>query len=346
MDEQHESWHFLMEGGMKGMHVEGPVVSVLVAVYNMEAYLARCMTSILGQTFEDFEVILVDDGSTDASGEMCDVYACRDARVRVIHQPNGGLSAARNVGMAVAQGKYFAPVDADDWIEPAYLHTLLRLCEDYGVKLAACNHFIDSEGRTILRFGAHDTERVLSAREALHGVLYHREPDVCVWSKLYHRELLEGLRYPEGRLYEDTWLFAHVMLRAEQVAWTPTALYHYLMRDNSISRSTYTPSKMDYLTAVQHLIEVTLSRYPQESKGCLRRYVHARLSVRRYFVNCDQELRAQRRRLDSEVCRHVKDILCDEEAPRRDKLAVLLTLCGPTVYDIAWSIYERCRRDR
>ena len=159
--------------------------SVVVPVYNAVDVLERCIQSVLRQTEQDFELLLADDGSTDGSGQLCDQWATRDARIRVIHQANKGLSATRNILIAHAKGTYIAPIDADDWVEPTYLHTLYSLCSRWNVPMAGCNHWLDGTTQAKVRYDQSMPDTLMTAQQACHGVLYHQPPDVSTWAVSY-----------------------------------------------------------------------------------------------------------------------------------------------------------------
>jgi len=324
---------------------DSPLISVIVPVYQMEAYLADCVDTILAQTYRCFELWLIDDGSVDNGAALCDAYAKRDERVHVIHQPNHGLSAARNTGIEHAKGEYIAHIDADDTIFPTYLETLLSLCQKYQVRLAACNHLIAWEnGKNTPCFETGEKERKISCREACNGLLYHGVPDVSTWGKLFHRSLFDKSRYPEGRFYEDTAVIAELVLAAGEMAYTPQPLYRYRIRQDSISRAVFSLSKMDFIWAVDCLTDRVLKAYPEMTDGALRRKVHAALSVRRYFVDCKAELIEQRNMLEAYIRKNGRAVLKDRKAPVRDKIAIAAVCTGSCWYDLLWKALQRMER--
>lgn len=211
-------------------------ISVIVPVYNVEDYLARCVDSILAQTYSNLEVILVDDGAKDSSGAICDAYAAKDSRVKVIHKENGGLSSARNAGLEIAAGKYIAFVDSDDWIEPdAYSH-LLDVMEKYGVRLV-CGGRYDVDGGT----GSKTVglcpamEEAITAEELVGRIFLWDGCDSSACDKLYHRSVLEHFRFPEGKVCEDVPVTYKIVLAAGQVAMSDRPFYNYYHRPGSIS---------------------------------------------------------------------------------------------------------------
>lgn len=212
------------------------MLSVIVPVYNVEAYLPRCVDSILAQTYSNLEVILVDDGAKDASGAICDAYAAKDPRVKVIHKENGGLSSARNAGLDIALGEYIAFVDSDDWIEPdAYRH-LLEVMEKYDVRLV-CGGRYDVDGgtgeKTVGLCPA--KEEPISGEELAGRIFLWDGCDSSACDKLYHRSVLENFRYPEGKVCEDVPVTYKIVLAAEKAAMSDRPFYNYYHRPGSIS---------------------------------------------------------------------------------------------------------------
>lgn len=212
------------------------LISVIVPVYNVEQYLTRCVESILVQTYQNLEVILVDDGATDRSGAICDEFAVRDSRVRVIHKENGGLSSARNAGLDAAKGEFIAFVDSDDWIEPDAYRNMLALTEKYAVKLVCAGRY-DVNGATGERkIGlCPKKEEVLSAEEMAGRIFLWDNCDSSACDKLYHRSLLENFRYPEGKICEDVPVIYRIVLEAGNVAMCDQPIYNYFHRVGSIT---------------------------------------------------------------------------------------------------------------
>lgn len=213
-------------------------ISVIVPVYNVETYLAKCVDSILGQSYANLEVILVNDGSTDSSGSICDAFARKDDRVRVIHKENGGLSSARNAGMEAAAGEYISFIDSDDWIEPDAYEHLLGLMEKYQVKLV-CGGNYDVDGGTGRRtLGiCPKKEEAVTAEEFVGRMFLWDGCDSSVCDKIFHRSLLETFRFPEGRVCEDVAITYKIVLGTERAAFSQLPFYNYYHRVGSISRT-------------------------------------------------------------------------------------------------------------
>ena len=230
-----------------------PRISVIVPVYKVEQFLPTCVQSILGQTFADFELILVDDGSPDGCGALCDAYAEQDSRVRVIHQKNGGLSAARNSGIAAAKGELLAFVDSDDLIAPDYLEQLYNALCSSGADMALCAvEDVNEDGSPLehpeitapAAAGSFSGKALLAEFFGPNATCY-----TVAWNKLYKRSLWEQLRYPEGLIHEDDAVAHRLFAACETVSCLDAPLYRYRLRQGSICRSGISPGSFDGVTA-------------------------------------------------------------------------------------------------
>lgn len=215
------------------------LISVIIPVYNVEEYLEKCVNSILDQTYRNLEVILVNDGSKDSSGSICDALARKDPRIRVIHKENGGLSSARNVGMEAATGEYITFVDSDDWIEEDGYKHLMDLMEKYGVNLV-CGGNYDVDGATGERtLGVCPRkEEAVTAEEFAGRMFLWQGCDSSVCDKIFHRSLLENFRFPEGKVCEDVATTYKIVLSADGAAFSERPFYNYYHRPGSITIST------------------------------------------------------------------------------------------------------------
>ena len=230
-----------------------PNISVIVPVYKVEAFLDRCVSSILGQTYSDFELILVDDGSPDNCGAMCEEYAANYDFVHVIHQENGGLSAARNSGIdwvfANSDSQWLAFVDSDDWVHREYLEYLYRCVQETGAKISACGLY--RTGGETLEGEQPFACQLLSADDYYCSETVHGGVTAVAWNKLYHRSFFEQLRYPKGKLHEDEFTTYKAVYAAGQVAVTEARLYAYYQNPAGIMQSKWNPRRMHTLEAVE-----------------------------------------------------------------------------------------------
>lgn len=219
-----------------------PLISIIVPVYNVKDYLKKCLDSICGQTYKNLEIIVVDDGSTDGSGEICDSYAQSDTRIKVFHQPNAGQSVARNKGLSVAQGEYLGFVDSDDWIEQDMYESLYRLLEENEADIAISSHWIEKSGRAIVKYQSNSLT-VFSRDEAIRALVEDKRVRNYVWDKLYKRLLFEDILFPPNRIFEDIAISYKIFYRTKKVVMQETPKYHYVVRSGSAMQSKYDPLK-------------------------------------------------------------------------------------------------------
>lgn len=233
-----------------------PLISVVVPVYQVAAYLDPCVESIVAQTYRQLEIILVDDGSTDGSGALCDRWAKRDPRIRVIHQSNQGLSMARNAGIDAASGPLLAFVDSDDLLHPTCYEKLYRVMVEYGVPLVQCD-FFPFENPQELPAPPDQPECTQMDRDTVfRGIT---EELVVAWNKLYKTELFRQIRYPAGRRHEDEFAAHRLFWEAERLAWIHEPLYFYRQRPGSITAGTVDLHTLDSLDAMRDRIDFCLS---------------------------------------------------------------------------------------
>ncbi len=209
-----------------------PKISIIVPVYKVERYLRECLDSILAQTFGDWECILVDDGSPDGCPQICDEYAARDPRFRVIHRTNGGLSAARNSGLREARGEYIEFVDSDDWIAPQMFERLHQLITEYGTDMAQVGLLKEYVGFSRPKKPVKDV-MVLDRKEIVRGIVCNNRIANSMWNKLFRREVI-NTEFPEGKVFEDAAVLNHWVRDIRSAVLAPDTLYHYRIRKSSI----------------------------------------------------------------------------------------------------------------
>lgn len=246
---------------MKGTKDMNPKISIIVPVYKVEPYIRKCVDSILAQTLTDFELILVDDGSQDKCGEICDEYAHLDNRVIVIHKENGGQATARNAALDIAKGDYIGFVDSDDWIEPDMYELLYDMCQRNNCDIANCTSIIYFKNKTV-KNGTHPLtvhNRDQAMRVMLEGKLY----DEVVWTKLFKRNLLEKVRFPVGVMYEDTAFTYKVIHNSSRVCCIGAPKYHYIKRDDSTMDRAIKNLRIDGVLIYDEMYQFIEEFYPE-----------------------------------------------------------------------------------
>ncbi len=240
---------------------ERPLISVIVPVYKVEPYLRRCLDSIVNQTYQNLEIVLVDDGSPDNCGAICDEYAARDERIRVIHKENGGVSTARNAGLAAATGDWIGWVDSDDWIEPDMYEYLLKNAQAHGADIAVCSRYEVFPNRQIA--WSWESTEVLDTAGALKRLLENRTMQNFLWDKLWKRELFEGLLFPEGWNFEDIAIMYVLFERAQRVVCLPERKYYYRQRQDSIVADITLKNRLGHYLAARQRYEEMRGKWPQ-----------------------------------------------------------------------------------
>lgn len=243
-----------------------PLISIVVPVYKVEEYLGRCVESLLAQTYENLEIILVDDGSPDNSGKICDAYALRDNRVRVVHKENGGLSSARNAGIDVACGEYLGFVDSDDWVDPHTYEWMMDMALTENVNLVCAGRY-DFSGWTGTRtVGLCPARReVISGEELARRIFLWDNVDSSACDKLYHRSLFREIRYPLGVVSEDLPVTYRIALDAGRAGMLDRPVYYYYHRDGSISTAGFSPKALQPSGHTGEILEHIRREYPDLS---------------------------------------------------------------------------------
>lgn len=223
------------------------LLSVIVPVYNIENYIEKCIYSILNQTYKNLDIILVDDGSTDTSGIVCDNLAKKDHRIRVIHKQNGGLSDARNKGLDVAKGEYISFIDGDDYIEPDMYFDMMTSMREQQCDISVCEILKTEPTRTIITkpYPYGDTEYTILNKEKVIIDLLQDKIDVSACNKVYKREVINDTRFPYGKTNEDFPFMSRVLTKTNKVIVINKAYYNYIQRENSITTTAFNIKQFD-----------------------------------------------------------------------------------------------------
>ena len=233
---------------------ENEIISVIIPIYNVERYLDKCIRSVVDQTYKNLEIILVDDGSPDQCGTICDKWAEKDERIRVIHKINGGLSDARNVGLDAATGAYIGFVDSDDYIHPQMFKKLYEKIKEYNADLAICgfNRVEENNGMIISSVNM-PVDGLIEKKEAMKYVCC-KGSFVVVWNKLYKRELFNGLRFIYGKIAEDRFIMHELIHKCTRIVAVLANYYYYAQTPNSIMRSDKTVAHLDGVEAYYRMM--------------------------------------------------------------------------------------------
>lgn len=233
-----------------------PLISIVVPVYNVEKYIHRCVDSILAQTYTNLEIILINDGSADNSGKICDEYAQKDARINVIHKRNGGPSSARNEGIDIASGKYLSFIDSDDWVAANFIEVLLKTIMKFNTKIACTGYYFVNPNNTLAVdvSDKNNKERIITSNLILEECFSNLGFYAC--NKLFAKELFDDIRFPAGKLFEDMATISKVLVKADAVAVNNTPLYYYNRCNlNSFTKRAFSIKKLDYFEFSRELLD-------------------------------------------------------------------------------------------
>lgn len=313
-----------------------PLISVIIPVYNVEKYIEKCIDSVLSQTYPNIEIILVDDGSPDQCGYICDEYAEKYEHIKVIHKKNGGLSDARNCGLEYVSGELLYFLDSDDFLAVDCIYIL------YECKIATNSQIAVSDLKKVyeykknILFNKMSEKRkyiVLSKEEALTSLFYQNLFDTSASNKLYERDLFNDINFPVGRIFEDLATIYKVFLKAEKISFVKNSGYFYLQRENSIEHSGYSSNKLDML--------ITISEIEENVKNCsvaIKKAAECRIVSSLFHIWLEMPNKIEESWAIKEIIKKNRmKIIMDLKARKKTKIACMLSYLG-------FSLVKKCFR--
>lgn len=323
------------------------LISVIVPVYNMEQYLERCINSIKKQSYSNLEIILVDDGSTDHSADMCDTYAQEDQRIKVIHKVNGGLSEARNAGLAIATGTYIGYVDSDDWIEPQMYQKMYEACIENEAQVAVCRYAKVYSDETI-RGGNHKT--TVFERDSILKVYLSDNSDYIVynsvWSKLFAREIIVGEIFPVGKNSEDIMYTTRAFCKVTKAVYVDECLYNYVLdREGSIMNVNRTERMFQDEIPFWREHIAYIRQHVSDEMGDMAAYYFYRRMLS-YYMELSQQ--AETRNAAKQIASMMKNekavilkVYGNAYEGKGDVVRMNIFMMSPTAYKIMNKLYEK-----
>ncbi|MCM6879955.1 glycosyltransferase [Enterococcus faecium] len=319
-------------------------VSIVVPVYNVEKYLRKCVNSLLVQSHSDIEIILVDDGSTDKSGYICDTLALHDSRISVYHKKNSGQSDARNLGLDNANGEWITFVDSDDYVTPDYIEFLLNLAIKNQADISIATYTYITPRRRKDR-GTGEMV-VMDAETTIKRMLLDDGFDMGVWAKMFRKEFFNEHRFPSGKIFEDSLITYQIVANSSKIAFGSKSIYFYVNREDSTVNRQFTEKKLDLLEMTDQAVDFIIRKYP-----CLKLYTQRRILWSR-FSTLNQIITSKNRKEYKNIALKLKnDILLNKklvkesDIPKRDKLAYwILKYLGLSGYRICWNMYLKFTR--
>jgi len=313
-----------------------PLISIIVPVYKVEAYLARCVESLLIQTYRNLEILLVDDGSSDNCPAICDEYAKRDARVRVFHQANAGLSGARNTGIDAARGEYLAFVDSDDYVAKDFIRTLYELLRDTDSAISQCRFsYVQGESLNSGKSRDYRIYRGESLMEQLYGPEEEATCFVVAWNKLYRRELFGQIRYPAGRIHEDEATTYRLFHAGKKLVFTERALYGYYTDNRGSITAVFSRKRLQWLTAhEERVVFLKENGYEKLLPQAYQKLCNACIT---FYFRCTDQVE-EKTELQKELMDHLREYLLQgaewiRQLPLRTRMGYHLFCLSPFIYE-------------
>ena len=323
-------------------------VSIIVPVYNVELYLEDCVKSLTGQTYSDIEILLVDDGSTDGSGIICDEYAESDKRIIAFHSGNRGVSAARNKGLENARGQYICFIDADDYAGKDYLRILAELIETTNAGMALIGAVEVTSEETVF-VSSRDQREVLNSRTAFREMIYGEKFGWASWGKLYRKELASLIRFPEGIIYDDLYTIPYILENCGKCAYSTSKQYYYYQCEDSLTHSISEKSIRQWSKGMDKLFHYVQEVYPEYMDHADRTFI---INVFRIVVDrllYSSSYGKWSRKLKNRYHDHFCNALKISGLPWKTRLGTLLFLMNIHLYRIIrtkWIQRHRDVRDR
>lgn len=307
-------------------------VSVIVPVYKGEKYLKECIDSILNQTYSNIEIILVDDESPDLCPKICDEYALKDKRVKIIHKQNGGVSSSRNTGIDSSTGEWIAFIDQDDIYDKNFLKTLYDLCIETGSDISQCDHICFKNEDLKLDDDIERKVKLIDKFEFAKKLWnYHDRPDaIYIWKKLYNRKIFDNARFPDGKRWEDNYFMSLAIDNANRIAYINKPLYYYRIHDGGTVTTSFKRIFLEYFDVMQYTLDYYKEKGYVDLYNCALTYAAKRcretyFKAKYQLDNSEEDLKY----LKSWHDKYYKEIINNHDVPVSDKLYNTIFRCFP-----------------
>ena len=316
-------------------------ISIILPVYNVANYLNKCMDSILNQTYSNYELIIIDDGSTDNSGKICDEYKLKDNRIQVIHQKNLGLSAARNKGINLSTGKYITFIDSDDFVDNQYIEILYKTILDNKADISICDkNYYSKNKRNISKIIKDYKFEIISKEETYKRMFLKKGIGFAVWAKLYKTGILKQNKFTEGKLYEDIFIINSLIESANKIVVTNYNGYYYLKRTESITSKKFSKKNMDLIEGSKIFKDFMFLNYPNLDKYTIRGYINANYAIYNKAI-LDKNYKKEYCSIRKEILSYKKEIFTNNIYSKSMKLQTFLLLFGNGIYRLFYKIYKK-----
>ena len=323
--------------------ISDKLISIIVPVYNVEKYLKKCVYSILNQSYKNLEVILVNDGSTDNSGKICDELSREDSRINVYHKDNGGLSDARNYGVAKANGEYVGFVDSDDYIDQYMYENLYKAIRKYNTQIAECGITrVYKNNKLRPHYDGEEYSLVVDREGYLKEYLENRKVYGAAVCKLLSIDLAKVLKFPDGKVYEDVFYTLELLKKVDKYTLISGNYYYYYIRGNSITTKTFSSRDMDYIEIIDKIGEYTLNKYTKLKEKLFIRQGFAYLSIFNQIIQLNDYRQIPEYSILIGKLKNIRsNIIFNKLAPKSLKIAIILLNINEGLYKKVLKKYKK-----
>lgn len=317
-------------------------VSVIIPIYGVEKYLKKCVDSLIKQNFDDYEILLIDDGSPDKCGEICDNYSNEYDNIYAFHKENGGLSSARNYGIKRAKGEYLIFVDSDDFVSENMISILYNSIKNDCTDIAICNRFeyLEYNNKCKKSYVNNYKHEIFNYEQAIMELCSFQCFDMSAWAKIYKRELFEDIEFPEGKLSEDYYIMYRLFEKCNSISYINEYLYYYVQRKGSISKNK--KINYDYMEAAKQQMLYIESKYENLKKYVRTAYLLSNITIFDWYIKNKRTLptKAEYKRLKNEVKNNLEYLKQNEKISASRKIQANFFVFNKYIYSVLFKIYN------
>lgn len=317
------------------------LISIIIPVYNVEKLLPKCINSVLNQTYSNIEIILVDDGSTDASGSICDEYLKKDNRINVFHKKNGGLSSARNYGIRNSSGNYLFFLDSDDFVDQNIIEKLLKSMIEHHSSISMSNriNYYDN-GKQYIRFYNNNDIKVFNKEEAIEEMNLYNYFDMSSCGKIFKKSLFDNIAFPEGKLCEDYYIMYRILDKCDNVVYVPNVYYYYYQRSGSISKNP--KINWDFVLAAKEQSEYISLKYPQLKIAMNSAICFAYLTIYDIMIQNKGKLtKEELKKIKEGAKSNLKDVKKYNKIKKSKKMQLYIFVYLNAIYNTVYKLYKK-----
>ena len=322
--------------------MDNELISVVVPVYKVEKYLERCVNSILNQSYKNLEIILIDDGSPDMCGQICEELAKLDNRIKVYHKENGGISDARNYGIEKANGEYIGFVDSDDYIHEYMYEKLYGAIKKTGTLISECGLTRIYKNKERPHYNGEEYFLVINRQGYLKEFLENKRVYGSLWCKLIHKDIAKKIKFPIGKIYEDAYYNLELIKNVDSYTLISGNYYYYYMREGSITTKPFSSKDMDYIEVMDQVRDYTLTNFPIFEEKLSVRLAYAYLSIFNQLIQIDgYKKKKEYSILKNKILALWSKIIANSNAPKSLKIAILLLKFNENLYKFILTKYKK-----